>query len=115
MYRLKKLNDHITKLINDLTRKVKPISTKVLIKDLINKCNILNSFKYFSLDRSQNCLVFQPLSSCFGSKNGKNGSWQSKGMSEESIKPPSTTDNSFDLDAIFSYCQERIKFKRSKL
>ena len=115
MYRLKKLNDHITKLINDLTRKVKPISTKVLIKDLINKCNILNSFKYFSLDRSQNCLVFQPLSSCFGSKNGKNGSWQSKGMSEESIKPPSTTDNSFDLDVIFSYCQERIKFKRSKL
>lgn len=73
MYRLKKLNDHITKLINDLTRKVKPISTKVLIKDLINKCNILNSFKYFSLDRSQNYLVFQPLSRYFTKTTGTNG------------------------------------------
>ena len=37
----------------------------------------------------------------------KNGSWKSKGMSEKSIEPPSTTDNSFDLDVIFSYCKEK--------
>ena len=67
------------------------MSAKVLMKDLINKSSILNGSKYFTLDRSQNYLVFQPLCSCFGSKYGKNGSCQSKGISEESIKLPSTT------------------------
>ena len=42
-----------TKLINDLTRVAKLIPIKGLTKDLIN------SWKYFSSDASQNYLVFQ--------------------------------------------------------
>ena len=42
-----------TKLINDLTRVAKLIPIKGLTKDLIN------SWKYFSSDGSQNYLVFQ--------------------------------------------------------
>ena len=102
----KKLNDHITsyiKLINDLTREVKLIKIKGLTKDSINKCSILSNSKYFSLDGSQNYLVFQQLSSYFTSKNVEIGSWQSKGMSEESIKPLSTKDISFDPEIIYKY------------
>ena len=46
----KKLNDHKTtyrKLINDLTREVKLISTKGLTKSFINKYSILSGVKYF--------------------------------------------------------------------
>lgn len=49
------------------------MSAKVLIKDLINKSSILNGSKYFSLDRSQNYLVFQPLSRYFTKTTGTNG------------------------------------------
>ena len=42
-----------TKLINDLTRVAKLIPIKGLTKDLIN------NWKYFSSDGSQNYLVFQ--------------------------------------------------------
>ena len=58
-----KLNDHIkfyTKVINDLWRGEKLISTKGLTEDLINGYNILNGTKYVVKDGSQNCLVFQP-------------------------------------------------------
>ena len=51
----RKSNDHITsylKLINDLSKEVKPISTKWLKKDLINGYSILNSEKYFPKDGS---------------------------------------------------------------
>ena len=65
----------------------------------------------FFFRRIKNYLVFQPLSSYFTSTNGKIGSKQSKGMSEENIKPPSTTDNSFDSEKINKYRERRIKFK----
>ena len=39
-------------------KKLKTISTKGLKKDLINKYNILNGAKYFSLGIFQNYLVF---------------------------------------------------------
>ena len=57
--------------MDDLSEEVKLISAKVLIKNLINKYSFLNIGKYFSLDGSQNYLVFQPLSSYFTSKTGK--------------------------------------------
>ena len=46
--------------LNELSKKVKAISTKRLTKDLINKFNILNGIKYFSLGIFQNYLVFMP-------------------------------------------------------
>ena len=46
--------------LNELSKKVKAISTKGLTKDLINKFSILNGAKYFSLGIFQNYLVFIP-------------------------------------------------------
>ena len=46
--------------LNELSKKVKAISTKGLTKDLINKCSILNGAKYFSSGIFQNYLVFKP-------------------------------------------------------
>ena len=44
--------------LNELSKKVKVISTKGLTKDLINKFSILNGAKLFSLGIFLNYLVF---------------------------------------------------------
>ena len=44
--------------LNELSKRVKSISTKGLTKDLINKFSILNGAKYFSSGIFQNYLVF---------------------------------------------------------
>ena len=77
---------------------------------MINEYSILNGSKYFYSDGSQHYLVLQSFSSYFTSKTGKICSWRSEGMSEETAKPPSTTDNSFDPEIIDDYDQGRIKF-----
>ena len=46
--------------LNEISKKVKAISTKGLTKDLINKLSILNGAKYFSLGILRNYLVFIP-------------------------------------------------------
>ena len=46
--------------LNELSKKVKAISTKRLTKDLINKFSIINEAKSFSLETFQNYLVFIP-------------------------------------------------------
>ena len=51
---------------------------------------------YFSDDGTQNYLVFQPVKKYF-KKIGNTesiSSWESKGLSDEIIKPPNTSDNS---------------------
>ena len=50
-YKLKSLNKNVTSDTNErneLPEKLKAISKKVLIKDLINKFSIFNRAKYFS-------------------------------------------------------------------
>ena len=46
--------------LNELSKKVKAISTKQSTKDSINKFIILNRTRYFSLGIFQNYLVFLP-------------------------------------------------------
>ena len=46
--------------LNEISEKVKAISTKGSTKDLINKYSILNGAKYFYSGLSQNFLVFIP-------------------------------------------------------
>ena len=46
--------------LNELSKKVKAISTKELIKELINKFSILNRAKYLSSGLFQNYLLFIP-------------------------------------------------------
>ena len=51
--------------LNELSKKVKAISTKGLRKDLINKFSILKEAKYFSSEIFQNYLVFIPANKYF--------------------------------------------------
>ena len=50
---------------------------------------------YFDEDGALNCLVFQPVNKYFKLITNTNyvSSWKSKGLSDESIKPPTTSNN----------------------
>ena len=52
--------------------------------------------------------MFQRISSYYTPKNGP---WESKGMSEETITTPSRAENSFNPEIIYNYGRGRIKFK----
>ena len=68
----------------------------------------------------QNCLVFLPISKYFKLNSVVDAaeyvlSWQSKGLSDESIKPPITSDKS--LNPELNYCDTKtmVKFTGSCL
>ena len=86
------------KKLNDLSGKTKLISTKRLRKNSIN-VHIVNGVKYFIEDRSQIYLIFQPLIIKYFKGSRMTVSimvmvWKFKDISNESIKPPATSDNS---------------------
>ena len=62
--------------------------TKELTKDLMNKYNILNRPKYFSLGIFQNYLVFIPGKTYirYFSDTTRIDSWKSNGMSKKQIE-----------------------------
>ena len=74
---------------------------------------------YFDEDGALSYLVFQPINKYFkvNTINATNyvSSWKSKGLSDESIKPPTTSDNS--LTPALNYCgtKTRVKFTGSCL
>ena len=78
---------------------------------------------YFEEDGTQNYLVFQPIHKHFEFVNINNEwyitSWKSKRLSEESIKPPVTSDNSLNplIDYYYYYYNNKIRleFKKSCL
>ena len=65
---------------------------------MINEYSILNGIKYFIEDGSQNYLIFEPLVKNFDSSKtaveAKVVTWKSKGLWNESIILPVTSDNS---------------------
>ena len=69
--------------LNELSKKVKAISTKGLTKDLINKFSILSGAKHFPLVICQNYLVFIPAIKYikYFSDTTRIESWKSNGMS----------------------------------
>ena len=83
--------------LNELSKKVKAISTKGLTKDLIDKFSILNGAKYFSSGIFQNYLVFIPAIKHIKYFHGTTQiySWKSNGMSEESIENITKSDSNF--------------------
>ena len=85
--------------LNELSKKVKAISTKGLTKDLINKFSILNGAKYFSSGIFQNCLVFIPAKKKVKYFSGFTwiDSWKSNGFSEENIENITKSDSNFSL------------------
>ena len=99
-----------------LTKKIPQNKIKHLLAE--NKLNKLKPFdssyysgkSYFEEDGTPNYLIFEPLKKYF--KVGFNNlyyvlSWTSKGLSNESIKPPTTSDNS--LTPILNYYGTKTK------
>ena len=70
---------------------------------------------YFSDDGTQNYLVFQPVKKYF-KKIGYTesiSSWESKGLSDEIIKPPNTFDNSLASKLEHFINKIKVKFNGS--
>ena len=76
---------------------------------------------HFWEDGTQNYLVFQPLNKYFKLNSIINVtdyvlSWKSKGLSAESIKPPTTSDNSLTPTLSYYYNTKiKVKFNGSVL
>ena len=74
---------------------------------------------HFEEDGVQNYLVFQPIIKYFKVNTMTNTdyilSWKSKGLSAESIKPPTTSDNSLTPELNYYGTKTRVKFTGSCL
>ena len=100
-------------------------SKHLLVENELNKLKTFDSSyfigkSYFEEDGTQNYLVFQPIHKYFEFVNINNDwyitSWKSKGLSQESIKPPVTSDNSLNPFIDYYYNNKtRLKFKESCL
>ena len=73
--------------------------------------------RHFQADGPQNYLLFQPLNKYFKiiAKKKYISSWQSKGLSDETIKPPATSDNSLTPLIDYRINKIRVKFTGSCL
>ena len=79
-----------------------------------------NGKSHFEEDGTQNYLVFQPIHKYFKfvniNKEWYITSWQSKGLSSENIKPPTTTDNILTPTTSYYHAHKiRVKFTGSCL
>ena len=109
--------------LSSLNSKITQSKTKHLLVE--NESNKLKTFdssyfigkSYFDEDGTQNYLVFQSINKYFKVITNADyvSSWKYKGLSNESIKPPATSDN--NLTPILSYygTKTRIKFNASCL
>ena len=72
---------------------------------------------HFEEDDTQNCLVFQPIIRYFKliASTDFISSWESKGLSAETIKPPTTSDNSLTPAVSHYGAKTRVKFTGSCL
>ena len=107
--------------LSSLNRKITSNKTKnLLVENELNKLKTFDSSYvigkiHFEEDGTQNYLVFQPLNKYFKVIGNTDfaSSWKSKGLSAETIKPPTTSYNS--LTPIGSYYGTRVKFNGSCL
>ena len=109
------------------TQQQKLISNKTKhaqVKNILNKLKVfdLSYFigkSHFEEDGVQNYLVFQPLNKYFKVITSANtkyiSSWQSKGLSDETIKPPATSDNSLNPKLSYYGTKARLEFSGSYL
>ena len=98
--------------LNELSKKVKAISTKPLRKDLINKLSILYGSKYFSLGIFQCRLVFLPAKMyiIYFSGTTRIELWKSNGMSEESIETITKSDSNFAPTFVYHHLFPDMNF-----
>ena len=111
--------------LSSLNRKITKSKTDhLLVQNELKKLKTfdLSYFRgnnYFEEDGTQNYLVFQPIHKYFKFVNINNDwyitSWQSKGLSSESIKPPAASDNSLTPALSYYGTKTRVKFTGSCL
>ena len=105
--------------LSSLNRKITSNKTKhVLVENELKKLKTFDSSyfignSHFGEDGVQNYLVFQPLNKYFKVIANTNYvlSWQSKGLSEEIIKPPATSDNSLNPKLTYYGAKARLEFR----
>ena len=105
--------------MSSLNSKITANKTKHFLND--NDLSYYRGKQYFDEGRGkQNYLVFLPMGKYFKSNSVANAadyvlSWQSKGISNESIKPATTSDNSLTPELNYYGTKARVKFTRSCL
>ena len=114
---------YIDAKLSSLNRKITTNKTKNLLAE--NELNKLKTFdssyfigkSHFGEDGTQNYLVFQSINRYFKVNANTNyvSSWKSKGLSAESIKPPTTSDNSLTPALSYYGTKTRVKFTGSCL
>ena len=98
--------------LSSLNRKITENKTKpLLVENELKKLKTSDSSyfrgkSHFDEDVTQNYLVFQPTANTLYIS-----SWKSKGLSDETIKPPATSDNS--LTPLIDYLGNKIRLKFS--
>ena len=106
--------------LSNLNRKItQNISKHLLVENELNKLKTFDSGyfigkSHFEEDGTQNYLVFQPMYRYFKMITNTDyiSSWKSKGLSAESIEPPTTSDNSFTPALSYYFTKTRVKFTR---
>ena len=106
-----------------LNRKITQNKIKHLLAE--NELNKLKPFhssyfigkSHFEDNGTQNYLVFQPINKYFkiNANTDYVSSWKSKGLSAQSIKPPTTSDNSLTPSLSYYRSKTRVKFTGSSL
>ena len=105
----------------ELNTKLAILATKAELKTEQDNLVKLQAFdssyfhgkNHFEDDGTQNYLVFQPVSGYFKmvTNTSKVTAWKSKGLSDGSIKPPLTSDNSLNPGInYFDNARIRVKF-----
>ena len=104
--------------MSNINRKITQNKSKHLL--LENEFSKLKTFEsdyfigksHFGEDGTQNYLVFQPMYRYFKMITNTDyiSSWKSEGLSAESIKPPTTSDNSLTLALSYYSTKTKIKF-----
>ena len=109
--------------LSRINRKITENKTEnVLVKNELNKLKTFDSSyfigkSHFEEDGTQNYLVFQPINKYFKVITNTDyiSSWKSKGLSAETIKPPTTFDNSPTPALNYYDTNMRVKFAGSCL
>ena len=109
--------------LSSLNRKItKNKSDHLLAQNKLNKLKTLDSSYFigknnFEEDGAQNYLVFQPIYRYFTiiANTDYISSWKSKGLSDESFKSPTTSDNSLTPSLDYYGNKIRVKFTKSCL
>ena len=104
--------------LSSLNRKITANKSKnLLVENELNKLKTFDSSyfigkSHFEEDGTQSYLVFQPINKCFKviANTDYVSSWKSKGLSAETIQPPTTSDNSLTPALSYYGNKTRVKF-----